>query len=116
MQPSPQAIVFISRLLPPMTKGISVFIPGRDSRIAWRNAKNNAEIMELVANIGKILPPPAAQVSLSELVQKCYALGPFPALWAVEGLGHHYADGFYNRNEPLKDLLSAPALESLPAK
>jgi hypothetical protein len=116
MQPSPQAIVFISRLLPPMTKGISAFIPGRDSRIAWRNAKDNAEVMELVANIGKILPPAGAQVSLSELVQKCYALGSFAALWAVEGLGHYYADGFYCRNEPLLNLLSAPAVQSLPAK
>jgi len=116
MQPSPQAIVFISRLLPPMTRAISFFIPGRESQIAWQNAKNNAEIMELVANTGKLLPPTGAQVSLPELVHTCYSLGNFPALWAVEGLGHHYGDGFYARNETPQNLLTAPGLETLPAK
>ena len=115
MEPSPQAIVFISKLLPPMTRAISLFIPGRDAQIAWRNAKNNAEIMELVANIGKKLPPAGAQVSLPELVRTCYSLGPFPALWAIEGLGHYYGDGFYARKEIPENLLTAPATETLPA-
>ena len=42
MEPSPEMMAFMSRLLPPMTRAISLFIPGRDSRIAWRNARNNA--------------------------------------------------------------------------
>ena len=63
-----------------------------------------------------MLPPASAQTPLGELVEKCYALGPFPALWAVEGLGHYYGDACYARNESPQDLLTKPELRSLPAK
>ena len=106
----------MSRLLPPLTKAISFFIPGRDSGIAWQNATNNSEIMSLVAHVSSILPPPGTQTPLQELLQKCYDLGPFPALWAIEGLGHYYGDTFYRRNEIPRDLLTDPKLQNLPAK
>ncbi|MBI3895849.1 MAG: hypothetical protein HY313_07935 [Acidobacteria bacterium] len=115
MEPNPNLMAFASRLLPPVTRVISLFIPGRDSRIAWRNAKNNAEIIQLVAHVSSILPPPGSGVSLTELVPKCYALGSFPALWAIEGLGHYYADSFYERGEIPKNVLTDPKLFALPS-
>jgi hypothetical protein len=116
MPPNPKLLALMSYTLPPMTRAMSFFIPGRDSRIAWQNASNNAEIIRMVVNVSSILPPPGANVPLPELVEKTYALGSFPALWAVEGLGHYYADTFYEKNEVPRDLLTDPRLESLPAK
>lgn len=116
MEPNPELMAWMSRLLPPMTRAISLCIPGRDSRIAWQNAKNNAEIIQLVAHVSAVLPPPGTEALLFSLVEKCYALGTFPALWAIEGLGHWYADSFYLRNaggEP-RGLLTSPAAEALP--
>ena len=116
MEPSPELMAFMSRLLPPMTRAISLFIPGRDSRIAWQNAKNNADIIQLVAHVSAVLPKPGSEASLPELVEKCYALGTFPSLWAVEGLGHWYADSFYERKEEWKGLLTGSRADGLPPK
>ncbi|MBI3934389.1 MAG: hypothetical protein HY316_06825 [Acidobacteria bacterium] len=120
MEPNPEAMAAMSRLLPPMTRAISMLIPGRDSRIAWQNAKNNAEIIQLVAHVSAVLPPPGTEAPLFSLVEKCYALGTFPALWAIEGLGHWYADSFYQRNpssnEEPRELLSSSRVEGLPEK
>jgi hypothetical protein len=120
MEPNPELMATMSRMLPPMTRAISMLIPGRDSRIAWRNAKNNAEIIQLVAHISKVLPPPGTEAPLFSLVEKCYAMGTFPALWAIEGLGHWYADSFYQRasaqmEEP-RELLTSSTVEGLPPK
>ncbi len=116
MQPNPKVLALMSHLLPPMTRAISMFIPGRDSQIAWQNASNNAEIIRLVVNVGSFLPPPGSRVSLPELVEKCYAGGPFPSVWSVEGLGHYYADTFFERKEVPRNLLTDPKLQTLPSK
>ena len=116
MPPSPKVLGLISHLLPPVTRAISLFIPGRDSQIAWQNASNNAEIIRLVVNVGSFLPPANARVDLQELVERCYAMGPFPSVWSVEGLGHYYADTFFERNEIPQNLLTDPKLEGLPSK
>jgi len=120
MEPNPELMATMSRMLPPMTRAISIFIPGRDSRIAWQNAKNNAEIIQLVAHVTAVLPPPGTEAPLFSLVEKCYALGTFPALWAIEGLGHWYADSYYQKHsgdgtEP-RELLTNPQLEGIPIK
>lgn len=118
MEPNPELMAFMSRLLPPMTRAISLFIPGRDSQIAWQNAKNNADIIQLVAHVSAVLPPPGTEAPLFSLVEKCYALGTFPALWAIEGLGHWYADSFYLKHSGVEphQLLTDPQLEGIPAK
>src|SRR5262249_540153 len=114
--PSPQMLSLISHILPPMTRAISMFIPGRNSEIAWRNAENNAEIIRLVVNGGDFLPAMGVHPPLGELMDRCYAGGTFPSVWSVEGLGHYYADTFYDRNLPLQNLLTDPALNGLPSK
>jgi len=113
---NPNSVVFIAGLLPTMTRTASLFIPGRNSEIAWQNAKNNAEIMRLVANTGGILPASGAEVSLPELVERAYEQGTFPALWIVEGLGHYYGDTFYQKNKEPKNLLTDSDLDALPDK
>ena len=116
MPPNPKVLALMSHALPPATGAISLFIPGRDSRIAWRNAMNTAEIIRMVVNVGTLLPPHGQQVPLKELVDRCYAQGTFPAVWLVEGLGHYYADLWYERNEVPKDVLTDPKLHDVPAK
>ena len=116
LQPSPKMLGMIAYVLPSMTRGISLFIPGRDSQTAWRTAANTADIINLVVNAGASLPPPGAHVNLGEMVDKCYEMGDFPALWAVEGLGHYYGDTFYERNEVPRNLLTDPSLNHIPAK
>lgn len=192
MKPNPKLMAFISQLLPPMTGAVSLFIPGRDSRIAWQNARNNADIIQLVARVSAVLPSLAAQAGQSEkrkntrvpldasvelifggerfeaqmedisvsglqvrsdttlaqdseialaitprgASQPIHAKGrvvrvaggkmgvelgkplfdPFEALWAIEGLGHTYADSFYERNEEPRGLLIGANAEGLPDK
>ncbi len=116
MEPNPAMMAAMSKMLPPMTRAISMLIPGRDSRIAGQNAQNNADIIQLVAHVSAVLPPPGEQKPLPELVERCYALGTFKALWAIEGLGHWYADSAYARKEPWRDLLNGPHAAGLPPK
>ena len=116
MPPNPKVLALMSHALPPATGAISLLIPGRDTRIAWRNAMNSAEIIRMVVNVGTTLGFEGGHVPLRELVDRCYATGPFPSVWLVEGLGHYYADLWYERNEVPKDVLTDPQLHDLPAK
>jgi hypothetical protein len=116
MEPNPELMATMSKVLPPMTRFISMLIPGRDSRIAGLNAQNNAEIIQLVAHVSAVLPPPGEQKPLPELVDRCYALGTFKSLWAIEGLGHWYADSELLRAKSWKDLLVGPKAAGLPSK
>jgi hypothetical protein len=116
MPPNPKVLALMSHALPPATGAISFFIPGRDSKIAWRNAMNTAEIIRMVVNVGTTLGFEGERVPLRELVERCYATGTFPSVWLVEGLGHYYADLWYERNETPKDVLTDPQLHDLPAK
>lgn len=113
---NPYILAIVKFVMPKLVWAISLFIPGVNSRIAWRECKNKLEIMDLVRRVKSVCPPPGTYARLPELVPKCYALGPFPALWAVEGLGHYYGDTFYERNEAPRNLLTDEKVRTLPAK
>ncbi len=113
---NPFVVMIVKYVMPAVAWVISVFIPGRKSRTAWREAQNKAWIMSLVNHVESVFPPPGTYKPLGELVDKCYGLGTFPALWAVEGLGNYYAETFRERKLPAQDLLSDPSLSSLPSK
>ena len=53
---------------------------------------------------------------LADSIGKAYALGDYPALWAVEGLGKNYAYAYQNAGRPLVDLMMNRETESLPEK
>ncbi len=116
LQPTPAMLSMISKVLPTMTRAISLGIPGRDSEVAWRTAKNTAEIIQLVVNVSTVLPPHGTYKPLGGLVDKCYDMGTFPSVWSVEGLGHYYGDTFFERNITPENILTDPELESIPAK
>jgi hypothetical protein len=113
---NPLVVIIVKYLMPPVAWLLSLFIPHRSSRIAVREARNKAWIMGLVSPVEKMFPPKGNYLPLPELVDRCYAMGSFPALWAVEGLGNYYAETFRERKLELKNLLTDPALDSLPAR
>jgi hypothetical protein len=83
------------------------FTPGETSYLSWLELRNKLEVFLLVQNLPSILglsgdkPEP-----LPTLVDRAYSLSPFAALWAVEGLGHYYADACWESNGPPGGLLS----------
>lgn len=86
------------------------------TRLAWQELRNKLEVFILVRNLPSILGLPSDRlVPLPELVAKAYAVSPFAALWAVEGLGHYYADMYWtHRGVPSGLLLEEQA--SVPTK
>jgi len=97
--------VRLSRLLAP-----------KEARLAWQELSNKAHVFALVRNLSSILNLPDGEFfPLTVLVQKAYARSPFEALWAVEGVGHYYADDCWKRLGPPNRLL-ADANLPVPAK
>lgn len=82
--------------------------PGQAGRLAWQELRNKLTVFNLVYNIPKTLNLPAEPPypPLSELVGRAYELDQYPALWAVEGLGHYYGDTFWKRKEVPRDALT----------
>ena len=113
---NPYLLAFLKTVMPLLVWKVALIIPGRSSRIARRECQNKIQIMALVQEVTSVLPPKGTHVALPELVDRCYDLGPFPALWAVEGLGHHHGETAWESDEEPRNLLTTPGLESLPAK
>jgi len=79
--------------------------PGNDLRLAWQQLQNNFEVYNLVKQVaGKLGIPPSGIFDLPEMIERSYALGQYPDLWAIEGLGHDYVAMFWNR-KPLNGIL-----------
>jgi hypothetical protein len=106
----------VKYVLPLVAWLFTVFLPGRKSAVAYREAKNKAWIMELVNNLDKMLAASGKDRPLMDLVDFCYGMGNFPALWAIEGLGNYYAEQLRNKKLPWKGLLTDPKLAGLPGK
>lgn len=75
--------------------------PGKRGRLAWLELRNKLTVFNLVYNVPKTLnlPSEPPYPPLSELVERAYAMDQYPALWAVEGLGHYWGDTFWKRKE-----------------
>ena len=99
-----------------MADGMRYLDPSSRGMAAWREVANKVEIYLLVKAVKSKVNIPDGRFDLHEFVQKCYDLGAFPALWAVEGLGHDYAVGFRPSSEDTRDMLTDPKLDDVPAK
>jgi hypothetical protein len=89
--------------------------PG-EAELAWRELKNKAEVFALVKNLSSILKLSDDEITpLPDLVNKAYAMPAFEALWAVEGVGHYYADKCWSLQGTPAGLLLDPD-SSVPAK
>jgi hypothetical protein len=116
---NPFAAWLVKYVLPYVSWFVSLFIPRLKPSTAFQEAKNKAWTMSLVNNLEQGFPPLGTFDSLKELkglVEKCYAMGLFPSVWAVEGLGLYHVEAFRANKLPLEKLLTHPALETLPSK
>jgi hypothetical protein len=91
--------------------------PAQDGTLTFLELQNKLQVFSLVRNIPSTLqlvsePPYPA---LLEVVQRASAMEPYPALWAVEGIGHWYGDTFFARDEEPRGLLTVASLRDLPA-
>ena len=79
--------------------------------------QNKLEVYVLVRQVGRLIGvPDTFPLPLLELVRRAYALTPFQALWAVEGLGHDYGDSYWDNGLVPRHLLTAGQGLALPAK
>jgi len=100
---------------------LQVFTSTENARLAWLELKNNYEVFNLVKNVSSLLniPSEGKDFELRELIAKAYALGEYPDLWAVEGLGHDYAMTFFplwGKGQPVRGMLTDERASVLPEK
>ena len=62
------------------------------------------------------VPSEDAEFDLAKHIQDAYALGAYPDLWAVEGLGHLYALTFWNKGKPIRGILTNVSPDVLPPR
>jgi hypothetical protein len=87
-----------------------------DLRLAWQEFRDKMRVFFWVREVGSLLdlPRDGSYVPLTELVARAYALDPFPALWAVEGAGHYYADSLRTGDQYPRDLLTDARAAAVP--
>lgn len=102
------AMTVFTALAPFFTWLITLLIPGRNSRTLTTECRNKCTIMTLVQGLQSYMAADGSR-ALQSIVEKCYALGDFPALWAVEGAGKDMAEWHMARNQnPVRLLMDAP--------
>jgi hypothetical protein len=89
------------------TDALRVLVPGEPQRLAIQEFQNNYEVYNLVKHVHDTLQEPQGKFELAPLLTRAYALGQYPDLWAVEGLGHDYAAAFGGPQQPTGMLLEA---------
>jgi hypothetical protein len=111
-----QPMVFqpMKLVMPQMAASMAAFIPGQDPSLVRRESEAKMQVMQLVLDVRKICPDKSVHVPLAEIVAKGYALGSFPALWAIEGIGHDLVESRHHRGESLTDLLTSTEMKDLP--
>jgi len=95
-----------------------VFSSAENVRLGWEELQNNFEVFKLVKNVSQQLniPSKGQDFDLLAAIDKAYALGQFPDLWAVEGLGHDYAMTFWGKGRPIRGVLTEGQATALPQK
>jgi len=106
-----------SEFLWDVAESFRFFWPDSKTVSAWREIFNKVDVYQLVRSVqSKLKLPREGEFNLADYVEKAYDLGPYAALWAVEGLGHDYADSVREKGEDAKNLLRGKRIEGIPAK
>jgi len=100
---------------------LGLFTSAENARLAWQELGNNYEVFNLVANVSSLLNVPGEGKAFDPIkaIEKAYALGEYPDLWAVEGLGHDYAMTFFSQwghGKPVRGILTDGRASALPDK
>src|SRR5262249_53715930 len=83
------------------------FMPGRENRLAWQEFKNKLQAFDLFEHVDVVLSLPAGpDLSLTALLTQADALGPYRAVWALEGLGRYYAETCWTHQGTPQHLLT----------
>lgn len=81
-------------------------MPEEQGRLAWQEFQNKLEAFSLFEHVDLVLQlSPDGHLSLAELTKRASSLGNFRSVWAVEGIGHYYAQCIAegnNANTPLQ--------------
>ncbi len=112
----PMMAAGVRATIPRLAWGLTSLYKNHSPAIARREAENKMWIMKLVEETGHEISKPGVSKSLLELVNHCYELGEFPALWAVEGVGHAWADAVFVRGDVPRDLLTGAEADATPDK
>jgi hypothetical protein len=102
--------------LAPLVTGVDRLMPGAGVEMRWLELRNKVEIYFLVENAATRLGiSPVESTPLPDLVGRAYDLGPFLALWAIEGLGHAYGQQAIDKDQSPRGLLTGPEAEACPS-
>jgi hypothetical protein len=97
---------------------VTDMVARQDSLLVGRELRNKVEVFMMVADVATKLglteEPPYPP--MTELAGRVYELENYPALWAVEGLGHFYGDTFWKRNEVPHGIMLEEHTGDIPAK
>jgi hypothetical protein len=100
----------VAKLAPTATWLMALPIPGRNASIVRTETANKGRIMALVNGLESYMGPDG-KTTVQEMVEKSYALGTFPALWAVEGVGKDLAEWHMQRSPNPKRMLNDAPLD-----
>ena len=82
---------------------------------AAREVQNKLEVYVLVRQVARLIGvPDTFPLPLLDLVRRAYELTPYEALWAVEGLGHDYAESYWRQGLAPRALLTGGQGLALP--
>lgn len=96
---------------------VRLLMPEPDSRVAWQELSNKLQAFDLFQHVDTVLQLPEGwDVPLPELVAKAYALEPYRAAWATEGLGYRYAEAHWESQGTPWHLLTTAQVQTLPAR
>jgi hypothetical protein len=99
----------IAALVDPLAAAVDRVLPGTDALVRWQELRNQIEVFFLVENAPtQILFSPETATPLYELVERAFALGDFPALWVIEGLGEVWGVRALQSATPPRGLLTGP--------
>lgn len=77
----------------------TLFTSPHTAELAWQEFRNKVEILLVVEYTSSLIGVSGNTfVPLPVLVEKCYSLQPFQALWAVEGTGDNYTGAYWQKH------------------
>jgi hypothetical protein len=96
---------------------LKFLMPGRENRLVWQEFQNKLQAFDLFEHVDVTLHVQSGpEVPLTALVEKAEALGPYLAVWAMEGLGRYYAEAYWEHKGTPQHLLTADQVRALPAR
>jgi hypothetical protein len=99
------------------TEVCKFLIPGRENRLAWQELQNKLQAFDLFEHVDVILHLPSGpDLALAAQVAQAEALGPYLAVWALEGLGWYYAETSWEYTGTPQHLLTADQTHALPVR